>query len=207
MRPQVHDPMREPAEDGTDDEDDEERRTIFCANFDQRVNEEILFEVFIQAGPIESVRIPKDNGGRPKSFGFITYVHQCSVPFAMKLLAGLSLYNKQLTIKTRSNKAYPSDIEPLLLRPRSSGASEFIPMRGASLSYQNEVNPFKADLSPTQGQAWTNQRRSDELKKHSSHNSRPHQNNMPYSRPDNSRDHGGGGGSHRKRHGRRARNR
>lgn len=191
----------------SDDEDDEEKRTIFCANLDQRVTEEILYEVFLQAGPIESVRIPKDNGGRQKSFGFITYVHKCTVPYALYLLSGLSLFRKGLTIKARNVQVpnLPSDCEVLQRRSggRSSGSYDNFALRGNSFNssgggdyHGGSMNPFKGDMSPPA----TKSRRSDELHKHSSNNSRPHQ-VSPYSRSDSSRDHGRrSGGERQNRH-------
>ncbi|XP_055916181.1 RNA-binding protein 7 [Eupeodes corollae] len=180
----------------SDDEDDESKRTIFCANLDNRVTEELLYEVFLQAGPIESVRIPKDNGGRQKTFGFITYVHKCTVPYALRLLSGLSLFRKCLTIKVKDQPVaggggggLPIDCEPLQRRGGPGGGRNF---NGAS-------NPFKRDNSPPpkriewcSGSAGS-QRRSDDLQKHSSHNSPRHHQISPYSRSDPSRDHGGGG--------------
>ncbi|XP_055859250.1 RNA-binding protein 7 [Episyrphus balteatus] len=174
----------------SEDEDDESKRTIFCANLDQRVTEELLYEVFLQAGPIETVRIPKDNGGRQKTFGFITYIHKCSVSYALNLLAGLSLFRKNLTIKTKDQPAQslPNDCEPL----RRSGGRDNFALRGNN--FNGGGNPFSRDKSPPKRIEWgSSNRRSDELQKHSSHNSRPHQ-ISPYSRSDPSRDHGGGGG-------------
>ncbi|XP_022231581.1 RNA-binding protein 7 [Drosophila obscura] len=82
-----------------DDEDDDEQRTLFCGNLDERVTEEILFEVFLQAGPIEGVRIPSDNTGRQRNFGFVTYQRISAVPFALELYQGLELFQKKVTIK------------------------------------------------------------------------------------------------------------
>ncbi|KAH8329121.1 hypothetical protein KR074_004074 [Drosophila pseudoananassae] len=83
-----------------DDDDDEDQRTLFCGNLDERVTEEILYEVFLQAGPIEHVRIPVDKmGGRQRNFGFVTYQHQCAVPFALDLYQGLELFEKKVTIR------------------------------------------------------------------------------------------------------------
>ncbi|KAH8260128.1 hypothetical protein KR026_003491 [Drosophila bipectinata] len=83
-----------------DDEDDEDQRTLFCGNLDERVTEEILYEVFLQAGPIEHVRIPVDKmGGRQRNFGFVTYQHLCAVPFALDLYQGLELFEKKVTIR------------------------------------------------------------------------------------------------------------
>ncbi|XP_016968719.1 RNA-binding protein 7 [Drosophila biarmipes] len=82
-----------------DEEEDEEQRTLFCGNLDERVTEEILYEVFLQAGPIEGVRIPTDNTGRQRNFGFVTYQRLCAVPFALELYQGLELFQKKVTIK------------------------------------------------------------------------------------------------------------
>ncbi|KAH8409558.1 hypothetical protein KR222_008525, partial [Zaprionus bogoriensis] len=85
--------------DEDDDDDDEQARTLFCNNLDERVTEEILYEVFLQAGPIESARIPLDNMGRQRNFGFVTYQHRCAVPFAVELYQGLELFQKKVTIR------------------------------------------------------------------------------------------------------------
>ncbi|KAH8353397.1 hypothetical protein KR084_010731 [Drosophila pseudotakahashii] len=82
-----------------DEEEDEEQRTLFCGNLDERVTEEILYEVFLQAGPIEGVRIPTDNTGRQRNFGFVTYQRLCAVPFALELYHGLELFQKKVNIK------------------------------------------------------------------------------------------------------------
>ncbi|EDW39937.1 GL13956 [Drosophila persimilis] len=86
-------------QDDEDDEDDDEQRTLFCGNLDQRVTEEILYEVFVQAGPIEGVRIPSDNTGRQRNFGFVIYQRISAVPFALELYQGLELFQKKVTIK------------------------------------------------------------------------------------------------------------
>eukprot|EP00099_Drosophila_melanogaster_P017591 NP_608497.1 uncharacterized protein Dmel_CG11454 [Drosophila melanogaster] len=95
-------------EDDDDEEEDEEQRTLFCGNLDERVTEEILYEVFLQAGPIEGVRIPTDNNGRPRNFGFVTYQRLCAVPFALDLYQGLELFQKKVTIKQQGGKQLPA---------------------------------------------------------------------------------------------------
>jgi len=89
----------------SESEDDEEKRTLFVANLHSRITEEIFFELFLQAGPIESVRIPKDKeSNRQKTFGFITYKYACAVPYALRLYDGIKLFGKELIIKARSIK-------------------------------------------------------------------------------------------------------
>ncbi|KAL0973301.1 hypothetical protein UPYG_G00201670 [Umbra pygmaea] len=55
---------------------DETDRTLFVGNLDPNVTEELLFELFLQAGPLYKVKIPKDNDGKQKGFGFVCFKHE-----------------------------------------------------------------------------------------------------------------------------------
>ncbi|XP_055376354.1 RNA-binding protein 7 [Condylostylus longicornis] len=89
----------------SESEDDEDKRTLFIAHLDTKTTEEILFELFLQAGPIESVRIPKDKETqRQKTFGFVTYKYSCAIPYALRLYDGIKLFGQRLVIKGRDVK-------------------------------------------------------------------------------------------------------
>lgn len=88
--------------------EDETDRTLFIRNLDQRVTEELLFELFVQAGPLIKTKIPKDLDGKQKTFGFAVYKHEISVPYAMQLLDGISLYGKTLHVQFRSGSSHSS---------------------------------------------------------------------------------------------------
>jgi len=77
---------------------DRDLRTLWCGNLSSRVTEDILYELFLQAGPLDEVKIPKDRDSRPRPFGFITFKHDESVNYAMELFRGISLYNKELQV-------------------------------------------------------------------------------------------------------------
>uniref|UniRef100_A0A8C7E4L0 Splicing regulator RBM11 n=1 Tax=Naja naja TaxID=35670 RepID=A0A8C7E4L0_NAJNA len=81
---------------------DEPDRTLFVGNLDSRVKEEILYELFLQAGPVSKVTICKDKDGNPKSFGFVCFKHTESVPYAMALLNGIRLYGRPIKVQYRS---------------------------------------------------------------------------------------------------------
>ena len=86
----------------TDDspvEDDTDERSLFCANLDQNVTEELFYELFLQAGPIQKVYIPKDNNGKRRTFGFVTYKYRCTPFYALQLYQGVVLFGKRLDIK------------------------------------------------------------------------------------------------------------
>lgn len=56
---------------------------------------------------MEKVRIAKDRDGRQKSFAFITYCHEVSVPYAIRLFQGTSLFHRKLTLQERGKSALP----------------------------------------------------------------------------------------------------
>lgn len=71
--------------------------TIFVKNLEPRVSEEILWELFIQAGPLKSVSIPTDRStGSKRGFAFVTYKDDVSVPYACEMFNQVRLYKKPI---------------------------------------------------------------------------------------------------------------
>nr|XP_055030421.1 RNA-binding protein 7 [Misgurnus anguillicaudatus] len=85
---------------------DEADRTLFVGNLDPQVTEELIFELFVQAGPLTKVKIPKDNDGKSKQFAFVNFKHEISVPYALHLLNGIRLFGRQLNIQFRSGSSH-----------------------------------------------------------------------------------------------------
>lgn len=95
--------MVESESDEEADVDDVDERTLFCANLSDKITEELLYEVFLQAGPLQKIYIPKQNG-KNRSYAFLTYKYRSSTSYALKLFQGLQLFGKRLDIKfQRSN--------------------------------------------------------------------------------------------------------
>ncbi|XP_043286500.1 splicing regulator RBM11 isoform X1 [Venturia canescens] len=92
-------------------------RTLWCGNLSNRVTEDILYELFLQAGPLEEVKIPRDRDSRPRAYGFVTYKHDESVDYALELYKGTSLYGKELCIdkKIRPPSEQPVQQQQILL--------------------------------------------------------------------------------------------
>ncbi|XP_069003781.1 RNA-binding protein 7 [Embiotoca jacksoni] len=86
--------------------EDEADRTLFIRNLDTKVTEELLFELFVQGGPLIKTKIPKDSEGKQKTFGFAVYKHEESVPYAMQLLNGTSLYGRTIHVQFRSGSSH-----------------------------------------------------------------------------------------------------
>uniref|UniRef100_UPI00358E7C21 RNA-binding protein 7 isoform X1 n=1 Tax=Myxine glutinosa TaxID=7769 RepID=UPI00358E7C21 len=85
---------------------DEANRTLFVGNLEARVTEGILYELFLQGGPLLRVAIAKDKEGKPKPFAFITFKHEESVPYALNLLNGIRLYGRPLKLQFRTGNAH-----------------------------------------------------------------------------------------------------
>ncbi|XP_069804354.1 RNA-binding protein 7 [Dendropsophus ebraccatus] len=99
-------------------------RTLFVGNLDPRATEELLFELFLQAGPALSVKIPKDKDGNPKLFAFVNFKHEESVPYGMSLLNGIKLFGRPLKIQYRSGSSHASqDVNPGSSPHENSGFS------------------------------------------------------------------------------------
>lgn len=83
-------------------------RTLFVGNLDSNVTEELLFELFLQAGPLTNVKIPKDKDGKPKMFAFVNFKHEASVPYGMELLNGTQLFGRPIKVQFRSGSSHGS---------------------------------------------------------------------------------------------------
>ncbi|XP_004842256.1 splicing regulator RBM11 [Heterocephalus glaber] len=83
--------------------------TVFVGNLEARVREEILYELFLQAGPLTKVTICKDREGKPKSFGFVCFKHPESVSYAIALLNGIRLYGRPINVQYRFGSSRSSE--------------------------------------------------------------------------------------------------
>lgn len=93
-----------------------EERTIYVANFSEEVDEELLEELFIQAGPVVKV-ILRDVRDSNAKFALVEFEvsnfaekfkkknkfqDELSVLFAIELMNGVRLFNQELQVKPRN---------------------------------------------------------------------------------------------------------
>lgn len=88
---------------------DDVDRCLFVGNLDPRATEEVLFELFLQAGPLVKVWIAKDKDGKLKQFAFVTFKHEESVPYAMSLMNGIRLFGRALKLQYRTGSTHMSE--------------------------------------------------------------------------------------------------
>ncbi|OQV14834.1 hypothetical protein BV898_10982 [Hypsibius exemplaris] len=83
-------------------DESKDARTVFIGNLDCRVTRKMLYELMVQAGPVEAIRIvpPRDfNGGAPvKTISFVRYEHAVSVRYALLVLRDVKLFRSSITL-------------------------------------------------------------------------------------------------------------
>ena len=101
--------------------DDQVDRTIYVGNLVENVTEEILFELFLQAGPLVNVVIKRPRNSNNK-FAFVIFKHSQSVPYAIELFRDTKLYGRVLSIRARMESKHAStendttDVTPIDLQ-------------------------------------------------------------------------------------------
>ncbi|XP_016347643.1 RNA binding motif protein 11 [Sinocyclocheilus anshuiensis] len=86
------------------DRDRDLDKTVLVGNIHSCVTEEILFELFLQAGPVDEVRIFRD--GAQASYGCVYYKHAEAVPYAVELLNGIWLYGQPIKLQRKTDGHY-----------------------------------------------------------------------------------------------------
>uniref|UniRef100_A0A915IGP9 RRM domain-containing protein n=1 Tax=Romanomermis culicivorax TaxID=13658 RepID=A0A915IGP9_ROMCU len=85
------------ANDSTDFEEERER-TLYVSNIHDDVTEDLLYELFIQAGPLNNVSLKKTPRG---SIAFVEFKHEESIPYVISLMNNICLFNRPLNLKPR----------------------------------------------------------------------------------------------------------
>ncbi|KNB46332.1 hypothetical protein JH06_0838 [Blastocystis sp. subtype 4] len=76
--------------------------TVYVGNLDERVDEELIWELFLQFGPVVSVSMPKDKvTNTHQGFGFVEFQNEIDAEYAVRVTGNVALYGK----KIRVNKA------------------------------------------------------------------------------------------------------
>lgn len=82
-------------------EDRNQDATIYVGNLDAQVTEELLWELFLQVGPVVNCYVPKDRVTQSHSgYGFVEFKSEEDADYACKVLSQVKLYGKPI----RTNK-------------------------------------------------------------------------------------------------------
>jgi len=87
-------------------QNEQDAQTLFVRGITDEVDEEILFELFQNAGPLVKVNIPIDaQTKRKKTFCFVQFQHAESVPYAIDLFKDLRLFGRNIQMQNRTTGA------------------------------------------------------------------------------------------------------
>lgn len=85
--------------------------TLYIGNIDQRVDESILWELFIQCGPVISVHIPRDKiTSENQGFGFLEFRNEDDCDYALKIMNMIKLFGKPLRLSKASQDKRSQEI-------------------------------------------------------------------------------------------------
>ena len=73
--------------------------TIYVGGLDEKVSETILWELFVQAGPVVNVHMPKDRiTQNHQGYGFVEFMTEEDADYAIKIMNMIKLYGKPIRV-------------------------------------------------------------------------------------------------------------
>lgn len=86
--------------------------TIYIGNLDERVTDALVWELFLQAGRILNVHLPKDRVTQShQGYGFVEFISEEDAEYAARIMSGIRLYGKQIRVnKASADKSKSVDV-------------------------------------------------------------------------------------------------
>ncbi|XP_008787309.2 splicing factor 3B subunit 4-like [Phoenix dactylifera] len=85
--------------------------TTYVGNLDPQVTEELLWELFVQAGPVVNVYVPKDRvTNLHQGYGFVEFRSEEDADYAIKILNMIKLYGKPIRVNKASQDKKSLDV-------------------------------------------------------------------------------------------------
>lgn len=77
--------------------------TIYVGNLDERVSDALVWELFLQAGRIVNVHLPKDRVTQShQGYGFVEFISEEDAEYAARIMSGIRIYGKQIRVNKAS---------------------------------------------------------------------------------------------------------
>jgi len=85
--------------------------TVYVGDLDQQVNEALLWELFLQAGPVVNVHIPKDKLTQVHmGYGFVEFHNEDDADYAMKIMNMIKMFGKPIRVNKASRDKKTLDV-------------------------------------------------------------------------------------------------
>lgn len=73
--------------------------TVYVGNLDEKVTEELLWELMVQAGPVVNVHMPKDKvTGKHLFYGFVEFRGEEDAEYAIKVFNMIKVHQKPIKV-------------------------------------------------------------------------------------------------------------
>jgi len=77
--------------------------TVYVGNLDERVTDQLVWELMLQAGRIVNVHLPKDRVTQThQGFGFVEFVSEEDADYAAKIMNQIRLWGKPIRVNKAS---------------------------------------------------------------------------------------------------------
>ena len=85
--------------------------TVYAGNLDPKVNENILWELFTQCGPVVNIHIPRDKiSNEHQGFGFVEFKSEEDADYSIKIMHMIKLYGKPIKVNKASQDKRAQDV-------------------------------------------------------------------------------------------------
>ena len=85
--------------------------TCYVGNLEEKVNEELLWELMLQAGPVVNVFMPKDKvSNKYLGYGFVEYRSEDDADYAIKIMNMIKVHGKPIKVNKASQNKRVVDI-------------------------------------------------------------------------------------------------
>lgn len=85
--------------------------TIYVGNIDEKITEDIIWELMLQCGPVNSVFMPKDKvTGKHIGYGFVEFKSEDDAEYALKIMTMVKLNQKPLKLNHASHEKKELDV-------------------------------------------------------------------------------------------------
>jgi len=76
---------------------------VYVGGLDEKVSETLLWELFVQAGPVVNVHMPKDRVSlNHQGYGFVEFIGEDDADYAIRILNMIKLYGKPVRVNKAS---------------------------------------------------------------------------------------------------------
>ncbi|KAJ1340586.1 hypothetical protein BSLG_004680 [Batrachochytrium salamandrivorans] len=92
-------------------EDRNKEASVYVGNIEDRATESLIWELFLQAGPVVNVHLPKDRVTQMhQGYGFVEFMTEQDAEYASKIMNMIRLYGKPLRVNKASSDKMALDV-------------------------------------------------------------------------------------------------